>query len=277
MRELYFENGRKELFDDSYSNSINNGSRAIIYPYGDKLCLKLFLDAIRGLTNFDDNGRLLVPINDHKVEMLKRINDLNNPYIYKIDEFFKCEYEYASLNNGVTIIKQAGYTAEYIDHYYNDVTHTGKPCFNILTMSCDDLARYYNQMFDLILYLTRNNIRVNDLHRRNVVKGKDYFTLIDCDEYQIVNSDNLRHNLSELRKCFADIIAAGLYFTFDVGSDQEYTTNNLSSLYSSYVEKNLLNFKDFDIRNVFDFIEIMRRYSKPYEYFEEQFKLVKRK
>lgn len=277
MRELYLESGKTIKINDDYSNSINHGSRAIIYPYGDRVCLKLFLDAIRGLTNFDDDGKLLVPINDKKVETLKKINDLNNPYIYRIYDFFKCEYEYASLNNGQSIIKQAGYTAEYYEHFHNDVTHTGKPCFNILKMPTEELIKYFNQMYELIIYLTEKNIEVNDLHRRNVVKGKDYFTLIDCDEYRIVNNVSLKHNLSELRKCFADILAAGLYFTFNVGTDQEYNVNNLSRLYSEYIKSNLLNFKDFDINEVFDFINILKRYSKPEEYFEEQYKLIKRK
>lgn len=277
MRELYLESGKTIKINDDYSNSINHGSRAYIYPYEDG-CLKLFLDSIRGLTNFDDDGRVLVPINEKKVEVLKRINDLNYPNIYKISDFFKCEYEYASLNNGERIIRYGGYISNYIEHFHNDLTHNGKPCFNILTLDTNQLIKYFDQMLELIMYLTEHHFEVNDLHRRNVVKGKDHFTLIDCDEYKFIPGRiSLEHNISELRKCFADLITAGLYFTFEVGSDQEYNSNNMYILYNDYVKNNLINYDHVDLRNIYDFINILKRYNKPYEYFEEQYKLIKRK
>lgn len=261
-RKIIFLDGKEEIIDDT--KPFERGTRASVYHYKENKCLKLSLPSI--------NGEIDYVLKNGNLEVLKRIRDLDHPYIYKINDFFKTEYYDSRVLNG-------GYTMKYYPHYQNDINSKGEECFNALRVPSDRLEVYFNQVFEAVMYLTKNNFEIHDLHRKNIAKGKDCFTIIDCDEYYYDRTKSinyLQHNIQELGYCFAELLSKGLHYSFGVGTENEIRDNSIRSIYLKYVRDKLINYDEFTINNMYDFLKILKEYNTPEEYFEDEFKLVKR-
>lgn len=256
MREIVFEDGRRELIDDSKENRLYSGDTSNTYLYGKRL-IKLF---------DKENEQFL---KKGQVDFLKKLMSLNNPNVYKIYDFFKSDYNGKLLYNG--------YVMKKYNHYHNDVSPIGDNVFNILTVPIEQAINYYVGLYELIRRLTENHIFIDDLHRKNIIKTKNKLILIDADMYSnYSNGYAYENNYSQMRMCYGDLIASSLYLSYCIGNESNEKYNDYREIYLKYV-KDLIDYEYFDKDKMFDILDKIKDYNNLLEYFDDNYSLVKRK
>lgn len=132
-------------------------NQGIIYVFDNQTCLKKYKD----ITNQEQSIFEEIP-KKISIEIIEYFEKLNNKHICKIlKTFYK--------NNEIT---------GYLMPYYNEVTP------NILDFDTDYLTRNFTELYELILRLSYDGIRVVDLNPNNLILTKDNIIIIDFDKYR---------------------------------------------------------------------------------------------
>ncbi len=115
-----------------------------------------------------------------------------------------------------------------------------------------------NNIYDGIMELTKKSIMVNDLHKGNVITTKDGIFVIDVDDYKHINSDNTYINTYRFKQMLKSILYDALI---------NYSLTNPQESYA--LIKRLV---DEDHTNINHFNNVMKRYTKPIDYFSKVLK-----
>lgn len=157
--DFYTNNGKKIQVDDGIYE-FKFGSQGSIFRLSDDVCLKKYSEDLGSLkTIFDDSK---TRINEEMFNFFKE--EFTNPNFCVLYELLFDE----RLKNIL------GYTMKY----YNETED------NLLFLPCEYLLDNFNLLFNAILDLTGNNIKVVDLNAKNIIMTRDKMIVIDFDKYR---------------------------------------------------------------------------------------------
>ena len=131
-------------------------NQGIIYVFDNQTCLKKYKDINQ--QEFSIYEEIPKKIN---IDIIKYFEKLNNKHICKILKIFYKDSEITG----------------YLMPYYNEVTP------NILDFDTEYLSRNFTELYELILRLSYDGIRVVDLNPNNLILTKDNIIIIDFDKY----------------------------------------------------------------------------------------------
>lgn len=188
---------RINLCRDNY-RVIGSGCNGIVYKIDDSSCVKLF-DCI----------------NKFNYDTISKINKLKLDNFYHISDF---------------IFDKKRKFVGYIMKYYKPED------IDILTMPTSYLLDNIYNIYNSVLKLTNNKVRIIDLYGGNVILNNDGITVIDTDSYCFdVKSDCdslLSDNVKEFRVLVEELFYSSLIYYHKFCQDPFYDYNIFSKINS---------------------------------------------
>lgn len=236
--DYYTKDGR--IFNYNLDNMhYIGGSQGKVYLINSDVCFKEYKKDNRSESIFDDAG---TRFEQEMFEYFKNsYNDTNMGELY--DLYYDEEF--------ITVV---GYTlVGYTLKYYQEMLD------NILNMPISYIIDNFSLMYDLVLKLTDDCIRIVDLHSGNIINTTDGMVIIDYDKYYFdkeSSKDRLNYiNKSALMFAFVDMFKKSLKkIGIDVENNMELK-NRILSLFSVGTTPLVLKYKLRSYDCAFDYIK----------------------
>lgn len=207
---FYTKDGR--IIDyDCNNNLIVESTQGEIFNVGSSVCLKRYIGNNMGKGIFDDSGNVF---NQEMFDYFKfKFNNSNFCQLYDLlyDDKF---------------ISVLGYTMKYYEEMVD----------NVLNMPTSYILDNFSLIYDAIMKLTDDCVRVVDLHSQNIINTKNGMIVIDYDKYFFDDSSSKEVlsyiNKSALIYAFSGIFKKSLRnLGINVDGDLELK-NKISSLFT---------------------------------------------
>lgn len=183
----YTKDGNSINYD--CNNSIVSGTQGSIYRISSSVCLKEYKEDNKINSIFDDSG---TKFNQEMFDYFK-----DNYKGSNMGELYDLLYD----KKLVTVL---GYTMKY----YQEMVD------NILNIPVDYILDNFSMIYDLVIRLTDECIRIVDLHCGNIINTDNGMVIIDYDKYYIdrdSTGDTIRYiNKSALMSTFIGIFKNNL-------------------------------------------------------------------
>lgn len=232
---LYYTKDGK-VIDINTKNYLNSGTQGKISLIEPSICLKEYTISNQTKSIFDDMG---TTFNQEMFDYFKfNFNDSN-----------LCELYDLLYDDKLTTV--LGYTMKYYQETIN----------NILTMPTSYILDNYNKIYELVLKLTDECIRIVDLNSRNIINTDNQMVVIDYDKYYLDN-DTEKDLLTYLNKSALIFAFKGIFkdslkkLGINIENNSEINSQ-LSSLFTINTTSLVLKYR-------------LQSYNKPIDYFTKR-------
>lgn len=230
---IYYTKDGKIVNYNGSNNSMMSGTQGKIFRLNSSVCLKEYSKDSEVKSIFDDDG---TRFNQEMFDYFK-----NNYSNSNMGELYDLLYD----KKLMTVL---GYTMKY----YEEVID------NILNMPVSYILDNFSLIYDLVIRLTDECIRIVDMHSGNIISTENGLIVIDYDKYYF-DRDSSKEVLSYINKSALMSTFCGIFrnslkkMGIDVDNNQELN-NKISSLFTIGTTPLVLKYKLRSYNKSIDYI-----------------------
>jgi len=229
---FYYTKDGTEISYNYDKNDVISGTQGSVYRVGTTICLKKYSDDTNNKSVFDDVGT--------------RFNQ--GMFDYFKDSFGGTNFcELYDLLYDKRMVTVLGYTMKY----YEEMVE------NILNMPVSYILDNFSLIYDMVMKLTDECVRIVDMHYGNIINTDNGMIVIDYDKY-CFDYESSKETLSYVNKSALIFTFCGIFknslmkMGIDVDKDIELK-NRLFSLFTVGITPLVLKYKLRSYNSMFDY------------------------